>query len=180
VHVSNTQTRPCQNSPSLHVRPYFNPIQQALASLGGSILDGNRTFRSLANRTKEDLESETIFSFVADADLPASFEHISTMITKMGKPDQQEQPIWLAADFTHRPDLRLQVTLVRISGIMKFLCITLMQNSHQACATLETTNPTPRFFTKFSIGSIGDGHSKNADTSCFSREDECSAFSVVG
>lgn len=140
-------------------------------------MDCNRTFLDLANSSKEELKSLTIFNLIARAELQGSFQRISTMLlTKDENPHQDDEPFFVGASFTHRPDLSLQITPVRSAdGEMQYLCVTLMQN--ETVAPIQAVvSPLP---TDFSVieSQTTSGDSKDASQETLQA---ITAFRVIG
>jgi hypothetical protein len=106
-------------------------VTQAIASLGGSLMDCNQFFSSLTGYAKEQLESVTIFNLIDRQDLQTSFERIASMLEGKANAELNVIPLIVRGSFTQTPGIFLQITSVRRGdGEPLYLCITLLQNHH--------------------------------------------------
>ncbi|CAB9496142.1 expressed unknown protein [Seminavis robusta] len=113
------------------------PVPMAISSLGGSLLDCNRSFANLTGLDKDQIKSLTIFNLMAQEDLKTSFERISRMLEQRTTKthdllNDDVFPLLVKGSFANSPGLGLQITSIRSGdGEPQNLCITLMQlNRH--------------------------------------------------
>jgi hypothetical protein len=135
----------------------MNPsTAQALASLGGSLLDCNRSFRQWTEYTKEQLGSLTIFNLIDRHDLQPSYEHIASMLETRLDGGVKDIPLIVRGSFSHAPGIELQITCVRRgdSGEAMHLCITLLQNHHNPRQEQTVVVPAPPSDTKEELPAI--------------------------
>jgi hypothetical protein len=105
--------------------------EQAIASMGGSLIDCNQLFSLLSNYTKQELCSLTVFQLTSRQDLQKAFDQISRLISSSvdEKSDDPPAPVVLQGSIKDRDDLGLSVALIRgKDDIAKCFCVTLIKN----------------------------------------------------
>lgn len=121
-------------------------MKQAIASLGGSLLDCNRVFCHLSNCTKQELCSSTVFKLIAREDLQRSFEHISSRMTASHDGIRDENnPFLVRGIFPLGDDFGLRITFIsNEEGAKQLLCITMIKNPPSLSGVpLELPAPRP-------------------------------------
>ena len=106
-------------------------LRQAIASMGGAFIDCNKLFCQLANYTKQEVCSMTIFNLTSRQDLQHAFDLISQMLSAPidAGGSQGSNSCVLRGAFKNRADLGLSVTLIKgEDGVAKCFCVTLVMN----------------------------------------------------
>ena len=115
---------------------------QAIASMGGALLDCNHLFTQLSNYSKQEVCSMTIFNLTSHHDLQNAFDLISQMISPspLGRSDHvQPRPCVLRGSMKNRNDLGLSVALITGNDdVAKCFCVTLIKNP---TSSFDTSQP---------------------------------------
>jgi hypothetical protein len=112
--------------------------------MGGAFIDCNKLFCQLANYSKQEVCSMTIFNLTARQDLQHAFDLISQMLSAPS--DAGSIPTMstcaLRGSLKQRTDLGLSVTLIKgeDDGVAKCFCVTLVLNP---TSPFDTGKPMP-------------------------------------
>jgi len=112
-------------------RHVFNSctIGMAIASMGGAFIDCNKFFCQIANYTKQEICSLTVFNLTARQDLQAAFDLISQMLSAPLDPTVTDTSCVLRGALKHRLDVGLSVKIIKGNdGVAKCFCVTLIRN----------------------------------------------------
>jgi PAS domain-containing protein len=123
-------------------RHVFNSctIGMAIASMGGAFIDCNKVFCDIANYTKQEVCSMTVFNLTSRADLQPAFDLISQMLSAPLDPSQNTSCV-LRGALKQRNDVGLSVKLIKgKDGVAKCFCVTLINNP---TGPYDTSRPTP-------------------------------------
>ena len=134
-------------------RHVFNSctIGMAIASMGGAFIDCNKLFCQIANYTKQEICSMTVFNLTARQDLQSAFDLISQMLSAPLDPTVTNTSCVLRGALKHRTNIGLSVKLIKGSdGVAKCFCVTLITNP---ASPYDTSKPTPATFG----GHVGTG-----------------------
>jgi hypothetical protein len=105
---------------------------QAIASIGGALLDCHHLFTQLSNYSKQEVCSMTIFNLTSHHDLQNAFDLINQMIapSPLGRSDHvKPRPCVLRGSMKNRNDLGLSVALIRgEDDVAKCFCVILIKN----------------------------------------------------
>ncbi|KAL3903600.1 MAG: hypothetical protein SGARI_005302, partial [Bacillariaceae sp.] len=125
-------------------RHIFNSctVGMAIASMGGAFIDCNKLFCQLANHSKQDICSMTVFNLTSRQDLQPAFDLISQMLSAPADPSTTTSTTCvLRGAFKHRSDLGLDVSLIKgEDGVAKCFCVTLILNP---TSPFDTSRPVP-------------------------------------
>jgi hypothetical protein len=119
-------------------------LLQAIASMGGAFIDCNSLFCQLANYSKQEVCSMTVFNLTARQDLQHAFDLISQMLSAPSADTTSVPPLStcvLRGALKQRTDLGLSVTLIKgEDAVAKCFCVTLVVNP---VSPFDKTRPIP-------------------------------------
>eukprot|EP00536_Pseudo-nitzschia_multiseries_P018219 jgi/Psemu1/228145/e_gw1.2260.6.1 len=142
-------------------RHVFNSctIGMAIASMGGAFIDCNKVFCQIANYTKQEICSMTVFNLTARSDLQPAFDLISQMLSAPLDPSVTNTSCVLRGALKHRTDVGLSVKLIKGSdGVAKCFCVTLINNP---ASPYDVSRPTPATLGHPGGGQIPPGTKEN-------------------
>jgi hypothetical protein len=114
--------------------------------MGGAFIDCNKLFCQLANYSKQEVCSMTVFNLTARQDLQPAFDLISQMLSSPADTSSSDAittnaSCVLRGSFKHRDDLGLNVSLVKgEDAVAKCFCVTLILNPS---SPYDTSRPVP-------------------------------------
>ena len=158
--VSNNGTLPntIEESDYIHV---FNSctIGMAIASMGGAFIDCNNVFCQIANYTKQEICSMTVFNLTARSDLQPAFDLISQMLSAPLDPNVTNTSCVLRGALNHRTDVGLSVKLIKGNdGVAKCFCVTLINNP---ASPYDVSKPIPATLGHPGAGQMHPGTKEN-------------------
>lgn len=145
-------------------RHVFNSctIGMAIASMGGAFIDCNKFFCQIANYTKQEICSMTIFNLTARQDLQSAFDLISQMLSAPLDPTVTNTSCVLRGALKHQNDVGLSVKLIKGNdGVAKCFCVTLIQNP---VSPFDTSRPIPAAISIAGPGQVVPGSKDSTQT----------------
>mmetsp|Transcript_10452 Transcript_10452/g.24854 ORF Transcript_10452/g.24854 Transcript_10452/m.24854 type:complete len:617 (+) Transcript_10452:450-2300(+) len=142
-------------------RHVFNSctIGMAIASMGGAFIDCNKVFCQIANYTKQEICSMTVFNLTARSDLQPAFDLISQMLSAPLDPSVTNTSCVLRGALKHRTDVGLSVKLIKGNdGVAKCFCVTLINSP---ASPYDISRPIPATLGHPGGGQIQPGAKEN-------------------